>query len=273
MDFTFGIITGGGSNHRESKFWGDKHGLGDPDDIGLRINHIIDTIEDQNIPNYEVIVVGGDNYYDDLENINYIPFDESIKWGWITKKKNIITDSAKYENIVYMHDYIALEKNWYEGYLKFGDDWDVCLNVLNNIEGQRWLDLLLRHESGYHMMVPFDYIYIHRDGLYVSGAYWIAKKEFMEKFPIKEEFGWNEPSDIEWTDRWLYNHNYKFKMNELSSCRVCKENKLYSCQYLFRSDAEKGFKTKDVDKMLQWYEYPPPAVYNPPWFIDDVEGK
>jgi hypothetical protein len=277
MDFTFGIITGGGSNHRESKFWGDSHTLGDPDDVGLRINHIIGTIEDQNIPNYEVVVVGGDNYYEDSENINYIPFDENIKWAWITKKKNLITSNAKYENVVYMHDYIALEENWYDGYLDYGDDWDVCMNVINNIEGYRWLDLLLRHESGYHVMAPYDYIESHRDELYVSGAYWVSKKKFMEEFPLNEELSWGTPpgEDIEWTDRWISNHNYKFKMNTISSSRVCKEHKLYSAPHLFRSGAEKGFKTKDVNKMLQWYgsdKTPAPDAYNPPWLFDDMEG-
>ena len=40
IDFTFGVITGGGNE----KF----------------LNTLIDSIEKQNIPNYELVIVGGD---------------------------------------------------------------------------------------------------------------------------------------------------------------------------------------------------------------------
>ena len=75
MDFTFGIIT-----------YKDNENL---------INQIIDSIEFQNIPNYEIIVVGSCNI--DRKNLKIIPFDESIKPSWITRKKNIITE--KIENL------------------------------------------------------------------------------------------------------------------------------------------------------------------------------
>ena len=81
MDFTFGIIT---SNNIEN------------------LNKIIDSIEIQNISNYEIIIVGCNKIFN-LTNLNKlkrknctcIPFDESIYPGWITKKKNIITQNAK----------------------------------------------------------------------------------------------------------------------------------------------------------------------------------
>ena len=274
MNFTFGIITGGSSNHRESNFWGDAHSTGNCNDIGLRIRSIIDTIDDQNIPNYEVIVVGGDNYYEDLKSVKHIEFDEDMKWAWITKKKNLITYNANYENVVYMHDYISLDKNWYSGYLKYGNDWDVCLNVINNIEGHRWLDLLLIHDSGYHVIAPYDYIESHRKGIYVSGAYWIAKRDFMIKFPLNESLSWGDGEDIEWSERWMFDNEYKFNMNVLSSCRVCKENKIYSAPHLFRSGAEAGFGTKDVNEMIKWYGRDASSIpdsCNPPWLIDDIE--
>ena len=70
MKFTFGIITT------------------DP----KAANSVIDSIKNQNIDtdSYEVIVVGGENKYD---NVNHIEFDEGNKGGWITKKKNIITET------------------------------------------------------------------------------------------------------------------------------------------------------------------------------------
>ena len=64
MQFTFGIIT---TNNTHA------------------VNLIIDSIEKQNIPEYEIIIVGIDNI--NRKNTKCIPFNENIYPGWITKKK------------------------------------------------------------------------------------------------------------------------------------------------------------------------------------------
>ena len=86
MQFTFGIIT---SDNQES-----------------RVQSIIDDINIYSSVS-EIVVVGGSNVYN---NIKHVDFDETIKSGWITKKKNLITENASNENIVYMHDYITISK-------------------------------------------------------------------------------------------------------------------------------------------------------------------
>lgn len=74
MDFTFGIVSNG--------------------DNQTFLNKVIDSIENENIPKYEIIIVG--NVRIERTNTIVIPFDETIKKGWITKKKNIITNNSKY---------------------------------------------------------------------------------------------------------------------------------------------------------------------------------
>ena len=85
MDFTFGIITSINSCNY--------------------INDIIISIENQNIPNYEIIIIGQINkdLVRNFKNTTIIEFNENIKQSWITKKKNIITELSKYENIVFLH--------------------------------------------------------------------------------------------------------------------------------------------------------------------------
>ena len=82
MDFTFGIITGGSQNHREDT---------EENLVVERIKKIISTIDLQNIPNYEIIIVGGPNQYENINNLRHVPFDDKRYFGWITKKKNIRT--------------------------------------------------------------------------------------------------------------------------------------------------------------------------------------
>jgi hypothetical protein len=125
MEFTFGIIT---SIH-SCQF----------------LNEIIDSIKIQNIENYEIIIVGNvtDNFCLERKNIVTIPFDETIYPGWITKKKNLITENAKYENIVFMHDYIKFDPDWYSGFLLFGNDFDIVMNKILDIYNNRFRDLIL----------------------------------------------------------------------------------------------------------------------------------
>ena len=74
--FTFGIITG-----------------------SRVLNQVIDSIINQNIPEYQIVVVGGSKewYYDTVTNylVDKIPiegvfFKEDFKPRWITKKKNLL---------------------------------------------------------------------------------------------------------------------------------------------------------------------------------------
>ena len=92
IQWTFGIIT----------VYEDKQ----------RLQEIIESIRNLNIPEYEILFVGGgDSSEIDGEDIRKIYFDESIKERWITKKKNILVKEAKYENIVLMHDYHIFDKD------------------------------------------------------------------------------------------------------------------------------------------------------------------
>ena len=80
INFTFGIITSGEG------------------DAMHRVGEIINSIDRQKMPKNQIVIVGGTGLYSEqaLANINtdpnfsveYIPFDETFKKAWITKKKN-----------------------------------------------------------------------------------------------------------------------------------------------------------------------------------------
>ena len=205
MDFTFGIITNGSTN----------------------IDSIIDSIENQNIPNYEIIVVGGNSI--ERKNIKHISFDEDIKKMWITRKKNLITQNAKYDNIVYMHDYIYLLPGWYDGHLKYGSDFNILMDKIINIDNTRFRDwtlwVELQEDLSYIMnnrqfLLPYDITHLSKY-MYISGAYWIAKKNIMEEFPLNEKLSWGYSEDVEWSMR--VREKYNFSMNINSSVKFLKK--------------------------------------------------
>jgi len=200
MDFTFGIITNS--------------------DTLNNISLIINSIKLMNINNYEIIIVGGCDIIGD--NIKHIKFDKSDK---ISIKKNLITDNSKYENIVYLHDYIIFESGWYDGFLKFGNDFDVCMTKIVNIDGSRYRDWCLWKDDGdkyvekLNYLIPYNISHIS-NMMYISGAYWVAKRKFMIDNRLNEKLKWGQGEDVEWSIRSRQKTN--FKMNTLSSVNMMK---------------------------------------------------
>lgn len=199
MKFTFGIITGGGADDR--------------------ISQVIQSIKEENIPDFEIIVVGGCNIKDD--NLKVIPFDESIKQRWITKKKNLITYNSTYENIVFMHDYIKLLPGWYQGFLNFGNSFDLCMTRMENMDGSRYRDWTLWAEDNpnadRNLLLPYTETSLSKL-MYFSGAYWIAKKQVMLNFPLDENLCWGNGEDVEWSK--IVREHYSFSMNVHSTVQL-----------------------------------------------------
>ena len=175
---------------------------------------------------FEVIVVGGENNYQNMPKVRHVPFDETIKDGWITKKKNLITEKATYDNIVFMHDYVHLCDGWFDGFKRFGDDWDICMTVMWNLNDTRFRDWVLWdhpelcYVNGKHGCVLAPYDYSDTKHHYISGAYWVAKKEVMKQEPLDENLVWGQSEDVEWSKR--VREKYRYKMNRISAVKITK---------------------------------------------------
>ena len=218
MDFTFGIIT-----------------TGNYDDF---IKIIIESIENNNIPNYEIIIVGNTSIQN-TDIITIINFDETIKNGWITRKKNIIIQNAKYDNIVLLHDYIKLNLGWYVGFLKFGDNYDWCINPIFNSDGNRFRDYTLfpykipsfNIDSPLDIdtyfanscLLPYDYENNIKTNkyMYVSGAYYVIKKNIALQYLLDENLCHNQGEDLELSKR-LHNNGIFIKRNKYSNVTFLK---------------------------------------------------
>jgi len=207
MNFSFGIITAGGNENN--------------------LNLIIDSIEHQKIPEnkYEIVIVG--NCQINRKNTKIINFNENIKPGWITRKKNIITENSIHENIVYLHDYITFCDGWYSGYVAFGNNFLACMNKIISIDGSRFRDWSLfpfAHygyvhkrivECGERCLIPYNMNLSTYQ--YFSGSYFVCKKDIMEKIRLNEDLCWGHGEDVEWSSRFVHDNNYKFSMN-INSC-------------------------------------------------------
>jgi hypothetical protein len=228
MNFTFGIITNGNN------------------DVHIKI--IIESIEENNIPNYEIIIVGKTNITAS-EIIRIVDFDETIKPNWITRKKNIVAEEAIYDNIVLLHDYIFFDKNWYNGFLKYGDDFGWCINPINRIDGSRYRDYTLFpykfdnsngsyspsdiHNYFYNnCLLPYDFINNAKINkyMYISGAYYVIKKHIANNFKLDEDLIWGASEDVEISKR-LNDNNIIIKCNPFSHVQLLKNKERIHFEY------------------------------------------
>jgi hypothetical protein len=185
--------------------------------------------EGLNNKNFEILLVGEvtDSLLNLLEpycssgvEIKVFAFDESEKSKWITKKKNIISKLASYENICYLHDYISLCKKWYLNFIEFGDNWDVSMNCVRNLDGSRFRDWILSTAwYGGPKAISYD-DHKQTNRMYISGSYWCAKKTFMLENPLDENRSWGQGEDVEWSFRCRTKWNYR--MNKNSGVRLLK---------------------------------------------------
>ena len=188
---------------------------------GEYLSSVIKSIKNQqNIDEHEILVIGPRN-----ENLNKIKsevksiiFDESLVKGWITMKKNILAQNAEYENVCMMHEYVGLCEGWYDGFEKFGYEWDVCMNPIRMSNGLRYRDWIT-------MQRPINFI-SYSDStktkeMYISGTYWCGKRSFMTKNPQDIQRAWGMGEDIEWAMR--CNQKWNYKLNPHSVVKLLKE--------------------------------------------------
>jgi hypothetical protein len=212
MDFTFGIITSG--------------------DNVTQVNKIITSIKNLYVDRYEILIIGGENVYHDEKKVKHHQFNENCEKAWITKKKNIITEKAQYENIVYLHDYVLFDKNWYQGYLNYGNNFEVVTNIILNKDRKRFRDWTLWPHNGdlvdeiigkdLKCLIPYSISNLSKY-MYISGTYWVAKKEVMLEFPLNENLFWGEGEDVEWSKR--VRSRYDFKFNKFSTVNLNKQKR------------------------------------------------
>lgn len=239
MNITFGIIVGPGYN---SEY----------------VTNLLNSILDQNIDRFEIIMIGQniDEWKDYNKNIKVIPFDESQKAGWITRKKNIVAQNAMYENVCILHDNFLLHKGWYDGVKKCPDNWNILMNEILTLEGNRhvswnvspffmqklietdralYIPMLMNeapHENGpqYINGLPYDV-----DDLshiqYIGGGFIFCKRSVLLDVPLNEDMVYSQPpgEDVEWSLR-LSEAGYTYRFNPYSQSSTQRPNRWHVYQ-------------------------------------------
>lgn len=174
--WSFGIITNGKRDQ-----WMDR---------------IIRSIKKQNIPNYEIIICGSYHTRKEKE-CKYFEFKERDEKGWITKKKNIIIQNARYENICIVHDRAIFPSNWYHLMKQYGNCFEAICNkqLYKDVRAYDWVTLGGPLGTQYKIDL-LDY----RDWdwwSYIGGLQLITKRSIVKNILFDETRYWNGAEDAD----------------------------------------------------------------------------
>jgi hypothetical protein len=167
------------------------------------LQQVLDSIIALNIPEYEIIIVGGTpSKFWNTDKIKHIPFDETIKSKWTTRKKNLAAQAAQNEVLVIMHDYMLFDINWWKEFELFGTHWDICVHEMLNYLGCRADGWRVGHYPGlpWACMVPWDMIDLVQY-MCIPGNYTVIKREWFLQHQFDETRTWGQAEDVEWSKR------------------------------------------------------------------------
>ncbi len=133
--------------------------------------------------------------------IKHCPYrDISFLPPLITHKKNLGVKLAQYDKVVLCHDYLLFQAGWKAAWDNFGDDFDVASNQVLRQDGTRLLDWTVCDypDLGFALL---PYSKHANDYQYVSGSYFVVKRDFYLANPLDDYRRWGEGEDIEWSKR------------------------------------------------------------------------
>lgn len=161
------------------------------------------TDENQNI---ELIICGPceldiSEYQEELK-VALVPEPLSFRdRGWITRKKNLLVKSARYENIVIVHDRYFFPHDFLQRLGEFGFDFEVmsCKQISEN--GERMPDWVALGDA-WQWTAPGMLTYGDWSPyIYINGGLIIAKTKILKAHPWNELLFWMQAEDVELTRR------------------------------------------------------------------------
>lgn len=185
----------------------------------LELSYQIKSIQDQNIQNYEIIIVGNINNIDhtDNKNIHLINDEYNANRGSLGGLRNKACSMAKYENLVISDDDMLFTTNWYDQLSK-NLNFEILTTCIRNPDGTRFWDNAC-YQSPIRGHINLNYNEVD-DYLYMSGGQsWLIKKNLWEKVKWDEELLIYKMNNLDAYSKGFHNEDTDFAFR-------CRENKI-----------------------------------------------
>lgn len=186
------------------------------------LNACVERILELDVPQKEILLCGMPHpdfkYFD---KVRIVGTDIPAPPVHITRKKNVLAQEARYENLCIIHDRVLLPSNFWSAMVAFGDHYPLTglqsfyfvdrhnliprkYSDFNSIEQDLTRELDIHHVSKKDIPLISKLFYCYQHPArsqfghdYLTGSLYIAKKSLWQFCPQNEALYWNDYEDIE----------------------------------------------------------------------------
>lgn len=172
----------------------------------------IQSIQNLNIPKYEIIICGDISYFNYLKNNNLTLLEDSYNAsrGSLGGLRNRACAKAKYENLVISDDDMLFSESWYNNLLD-STPFEILTTCIRNPDGTRfWDNACYQSPTRGHINLNYDE---HDDHLYMSGGQsWLIKRELWESVKWDEDLLIYKMNNLTDYSKGLHNEDTDFAL-------------------------------------------------------------
>lgn len=173
-----------------------------------RVINIINQITAFNIPQYEILICGPTPEIP-LQKEVIILDDKDLYFDLripISQKKNRIIDTAKYNNLMILHDRISFSKNWYEKFCRFGNYFDqICCSIFDEDTQSIHINDWVSNFSDNNQFRISKVTKLKHDEwnkhVYVDGGVMVIKKHVIINNKLNPNLHWGEMEDVNLSEK------------------------------------------------------------------------
>lgn len=197
-----------------------------------QLEQVINSIKALHIPKVEILIAG--SYTTDNPWVGFSGTQTVTTDGWTPKKKNLVAKMAQNDILCLLHDYFLFDPDWYNAWVAFNSStpWEMASNPQYLINGKRHFTdwVIWDHPTlpRYHSLSYGDWTKSQYQ--YISGGYFLVKRDFLREFPFNEELLPGSAEDVEWSKRVRHR-----------GVMVCNPNAIVRHNKSHRDDDKKGF--------------------------------
>ena len=192
---------------------------------------------------HEIIISGPYNPAYEKYNVQYLdlsPFRDG-QYAEISKKKNAIAKRAKNANLLIAHDRFVLNEDFFEGFEKFGYDFDFLTVKQFYESGVEYPAYCCLEKDGLVWSTPYRIDNLNQlyPTQYLNGGLLIFKTHTLQRIGFNNLLMWNQMEDVEISRRFIESGIVP-RMNFLSSAQTVGVDESYT----------KTFKTNEKDLQI-----------------------
>lgn len=173
-------------------------------------NRLLESIRAQDIPDYEIILVGKVDEFANRYDLLKISAAGLAERGKISSLRNIGCANSLYSRLVVLDDDYYLHPGWYEAMVAYGDDWKVLSCRIECPDGSRYWDWKTYRDSDGNHLIPYDDA--DNPDVSISGGLILLKADVFSQVQWDDNRGFYEFEDVDYSNR-LKQSGYKFKIN------------------------------------------------------------